>query len=146
MPAIFHKLTHSDLYKSGGNGSEIEIPSVDDIIEPDAIAMYDSVSTQLGETCQFFLAFDDVIKFIHFGKALGNIQVEGTMYCDCKYSIPAFRKYKDAFTALRGKPIDISVYGIVMKAVMVNSSVTVIGDPDMIAKFSFQFAVVNHQL
>jgi hypothetical protein len=146
MPATFFKLSKTDLYKTGGNGSEITIPSVDDIIKPDAIAMYDSVGSNLGETCQFFLAFDDVIKFIHFGKSLGNIQVEGTMYCDCDYTLPAFRKYKEAFSQLRGIPIDISIYGIVMKAVMVNSSVTVIGDPDTLAKFSFQFAVVDHQL
>jgi hypothetical protein len=147
MPAKFLKLVTTDLFKSGGTAPpNLKIPEVDNIVEPEVIAMYDSVGAQFGETCQFFLAFDDVIKFIHFGKALGNIQVEGTMYANCDYELPAFNKYKDAFSALRGKPIEVQIYDVTVKAVMTGSSVTVIGDPDTLAKFSFQFAVVDHQM
>jgi len=146
MPATFLKLVKQDIYRSAGVPSGLVIPKVDEVVKPDVIAMYDSVGTQLGEVCQFFLAFDDVIKFIHFGKALGNIQIEGTMYANCDYGIPAFPKYKDAFSALRGIPQTIQVYDVVMEAVMTSSSVTVIGDPDTLAKFSFQFAVIDHQM
>jgi hypothetical protein len=147
MPAKFLKLVTNDLFKSGGIAPpNMSIPEVDKVVKPEVIAMYDSVGVQFGETCQFFLAFDDVIKFIHFGKALGSIQVEGTMYADCDYALPAFSKYRDAFSALRGKPIAVQVYSVTMRAVMVASSVTVIGDPDTLAKFSFQFSVVDHQM
>jgi hypothetical protein len=147
MPAKFINLVTTDLFQSGGKAPpNLSIPAVDSIVQPNVIAMYDSIGVQFGETCQFFLAFDDVIKFIHFGKALGSVQVEGTMYANCDYELPAFSKYKEAFSKLRGLPIDIQVYDVTMKAVMVTSAITVIGDPDTLAKFSFQFSVVNHQM
>lgn len=147
MPAVFFTLSKQDIFKSGGSASSlVTIPSVDAIVEESGLALYDSVSMQLGETIQYFLTFDDVIKFIHFGKALGSVQVEGTMFCDCEGDLPGIPKFAEAFRKLRGEKVKVVIGGIVLESVMTSASVTVIADSDTMAHFTFTFSVVSHQL
>jgi hypothetical protein len=137
-----------DLFKSGvgGASSLVHIPSVEDIVGSAGLAMYDSVSVQLNETIQYFLTFDDVVKYIHFGKGLGSVQVEGTMFSDCKGTLPGLSKFQKAIGALRGKAVDLVIGTISMTAVMASVNMQLVGDPDTTAKFVFSFTVVNHQL
>jgi hypothetical protein len=147
MSAIYINLNKSDIFHSGGSADGlVKIPSVDSIVGESVLAIYHQVSLSLGETIQYFLTFDDVIKFIHFGKALGTVGVEGTMYSTCDGDIPALSEYADAFTALRGEMIKVTIGGIVVDAVMTNSGVSLINETDTMANFTFSFSVVSHQL
>jgi hypothetical protein len=147
MSATFFTLSKSDLFKSGGSASSlVSIPSVDSIVSKSGIAVYNSVSVQVGETIQYFLTFDDVIKFIHFGKGVGAVNVDGTIYSTCDGDLPGLSKVGSAISALRGSPVKVSVGPIVVTAVLTSAQVTVVGDPDTMANFLFNFAVVDHQL
>jgi hypothetical protein len=154
MPGVFIRLSDNDLFKSGGSAQHlVKIPEVDKIVSAtsggnEGAAIYNSVSMQLNETMQFFLTFDDVIKFIHFGKALGSLTVEGTIFCDCKSDLPKLKKMADAITKLRGKEQRIVLGGgaITMTAVMTSVGLSIVGDPDTIGNFVFNFAVVDHLL
>ena len=148
MGASMYTTTKKDLFRSGGGGAQglVNIPSVDNIIGAKGLAVYDSVGLQLPETIQYFLTFDDVTKFIHFGKGVGTVQVEGTMYCDCDSKIPGTAQFKAAVSALRGKEKNMTVGGVTVTAVLTNSAITVLSEPDTMAHFSFTFSVVNHNL
>lgn len=147
MAATLVTLTDSDVFHSGGSSSGlVSIPEVDNIVGKEGLAIYNTVAMRLPETLQYFLTFDDVIKFIHFGKGLGEIQVEGTMFCDGAGDLPGINKYSAAIKGLRGKEQKISIGDIVVTAILTQSNVTVVGDPDTRADFSFSFAIVNHEL
>lgn len=148
MSATFLTLGSRDLFKqNSGNGqSLISIPEVDKIVGQSGLALYNHVGLQIGETIQYFLTFDDVIKFIHFGKGVGAVTVEGTLYSDCSGNIPGISKFKSAITELRGEAIKIGMGGIIVTAVMTTAQINVTGDPDTMALFSFAFSIVNHDL
>jgi hypothetical protein len=148
MPAAFFSLGEDDIFKQsiGYGDSLLSIPEVDKIVQQDGLAVYDSVSLRLGETIQYFLSFDDVIKFIHFGKGVGSLVVEGTLYGDCFGDIPGLIKFRSAVAALRGKEQPIDIGGIVVVGIMTDNQVTIVGDPDTMAKFNFTFSIVDHTL
>lgn len=147
MPAAMITLSQGDIFKSGGN-QQVRIPAVDSIVGKNAIAIFTNITLALSETVQYFLTFDDVIKFIHFGKGVGSFTVEGTMYCDCGGSLPGLTYYFNAISSLRGKPITVSLLGgsPAIVAVLVDTSVRVTGDPDTIGDFTLHFSIVNHNI
>lgn len=153
MSGVYINLLDTDLFKTGGNADHlIKIEEVDNIVKEEradgvtAAAVYNAISTQLNETIQFFLTFDDVIKYIHFGKALGSLQVEGTIFCDCTSDLPRLDKLKKAFTELRGKQIEVNIKNIVLNCVMTSMQFIVVPDPNTMANFTFNFAIIDHQL
>lgn len=144
MPATLVTLGGGDLFKSGGGAdSLVNIPAVNSIIGPGGLAVYDSVSAQVGETIQFFITFDDVIKFIHFGKGLGNVTAQGTLFCDCSGDLPGKGGVVGAIKSLRGKQQTLSVGGLQCTGVLTSASLTITGGDDTMGTFNFQFAVVN---
>ena len=147
MPAAFISSTNGDLFKSGGSGSHlVSIPHIDEIVGPGGLALYDNVSIQIGETIQYFLTFDDVIKYIHFGKGVGAVTVEGTMYSDCSGDVPGAYGFAAAIGAIRGKAQYLSVGAATVTAILTNSQLTITSQPDTMAHFIFNFAVVDHAL
>ncbi len=147
MPAAFFILQKNDIFKSVGAAQHlIKIPKVEDIIGAENIAIYNSASITLNETIQYFMSFDDVIKFIHFGKGLGTLAVDGAMFSDKDGGLPGFKKYIAAVSELRGKEQDIVLGDKTFTVVMTNSQFSIMSEPDTMAQFSFNFAIVNHDL
>lgn len=147
MAATFYSLTSGDIFSSGGGATHlISIPSVDSIVTPTGIAIYDNVTIQVGETIQYFLTFDDVIKYIHFGKGVGSVTAEGTMYSDCIGNLPGLSRFTSAVSALRGQTTTISLGGAGFTVVMTQASISITGEPLTSAKFNFTFSIVNHGL
>lgn len=146
MSAVLVAHGGNDMFKTGGSASHmLYIPAVQDIVSSrGGIAMYNSVSVKLSETIQYFLTFDDVIKVIHFGKAVGALNVEGTLFSDCSGYIPGLRNFASAFYSLRGIVIPAVIGSFSLKVIMTDAQVTIIGNPDTLADFSFQFSIVNH--
>jgi hypothetical protein len=148
MGASMYTTVRSDLFRSGGAGAQglVNIPAVDALVGKSGLAVYDSVGLQLPETVQYFLTFDDVTKFIHFGKGVGTVQVEGTMYSDCDAKIPGTAIFRAVVSALRGRERVMIIGGVPVEAILTNSAITVLSEPDTMAHFSFTFSVVNHLL
>jgi hypothetical protein len=148
MAAVFVQTTGGDLFKrKSGSGSHlIKIPSIDSLVSSQGLAVYDTVAVQLGETIQYFLTFDDVIKYIHFGKAVGNITVGGTMFSTCSGELPGLSTLLEGISQLRGKETTITVGGAGFTAVMTNVNITLVAEPDTMAMFQVVFSIVNHNL
>jgi len=147
MAATFIALSKDDVFKSGGTADHlVKIPEVDNIVGTSGLALYTEVSMQISETIQYFLTFDDVIKFIHFGKGLGTIAVQGIMFSDCSGDLPGLPKFSAAISALRGKEQDITIGDIGLTAIMTSAQVNLTGEPDTMGQFVFNFSIVNHQL
>ena len=148
MAAIFLALSNTDLFKSGSSASSlVSIPKLDALVNAQGLALYTDVSVQLGETIQYFLTFDDVTKYIHFGKGLSSITVNGMMFMDCNGSIPSLDKFfSKAISQLRGTPQKLVVGSTVFTVVMSNSALTVMAEPDTMAQFQITFSVIDHSL
>jgi hypothetical protein len=147
MAASFLALSRTDMFYSGGAATYLlGIPAVDALLSNVGLALYDSVTLQIGETIQYFLTFDDVIKYIHFGKGVGTITVEGTMFSDCDGYLPGFAIFNNGVSALRGKTQVVSLGGRAFTVIMTNAAINVVGEPLTSAKFTFTFSIVNHSL
>jgi hypothetical protein len=145
MPAAFITLTDKDVFKNGGAASHLlQIPKLDSIIGKEGLGIYNSASVQLAETIQYFLTFDDVIKFIHFGRGLGSINIDGTLFCNDSGSLPGAAKFIEAVTALRGQPQDFTFGPLTLTGILTGMQYTVVGEPDTMVHFVVNFAVVNH--
>lgn len=146
MPAFYIRTDAKDLFSQGGAAALlVKIPEVDAIIGSQGLAVYSQVSFQINETMQYFLAFDDIIKFIHFGKAVGNVNAEGILYCDCDGKLPGLNKATAAIGKLRGKAVDLCLGTYTVKGVFTSATITALADQDTFGQFSFNFAIVNHQ-
>jgi len=147
MAATFFNLNKNDVFKSGGSADHlIKVPKVDDLISQSGLAIYTEVGVQIGETLQYFLTFDDVIKFIHFGKGLGTVTASGIMFSDCDGDIPGLRRFSSAISGLRGKEQKINIGNMTLTGILTGAQVSIVSEPDTMAQFSFNFAIVNHTL
>lgn len=145
MPAFYFKNKDDELFKQGGGAQLVKIPAVDRIVGENGLALYSSVSFQVNETVQYFLAFDDVIKFIHFGKAVGAVTAEGIMYCDCSGDIPGLPWATSAVGDLRGLAVELTLGTYVVTGTLTSATITALADQDTFGQFSFTFAIVNHE-
>ena len=147
MAAAFVNLEKDDVFKSGGSADHlVKIPQVDNIVGQSGLAIYTEVSVQIGETIQYFLTFDDVIKFIHFGKGLGTVNVAGIMFSKCDGDIPGLNKFSGAVSGLRGKEQTISIGSMTLTVILNSAQISVISEPDTMAQFVFNFSIVNHTM
>jgi hypothetical protein len=148
MAAVFVNLGGGDIFKrKAGSGSAIvSVPALDSMMQSSMLAIYTEVSVQLGETIQYFLTFDDVIKYIHFGKGLGNITVGGMLFSDCSGNLPGMSSFFSSFSSLRGVKTDITLGGKAFTCVVTAANLTITGEPDTTAMFQLVFSVVNHTL
>ncbi len=148
MPATFINLSGGDLFKRRGGGAShlVKIPGIDSLIGASGLAIYDSISVQLGETIQYFLTFDDVIKFIHFGKGVGNITVGGTLFSDCTGDVPGLSMLFSSFQGIRGKELTVTVGQQSFTSVVTNVNINLVSEPDTMAAFQVVFSIVNHNM
>lgn len=144
MPAFYFKSNGDEIFRQGGGAQIVTIPSVDNIVGEGGLAVYSSVSFQVNETIQYFLAFDDIIKFIHFGKGVGSVTAEGVLYCDCTGDLPGLSRATAAISALRGHPFKLGIGSYFVTGVLTSATITALADQDTFGQFSFSFAIVNH--
>jgi hypothetical protein len=148
MAATYYSAGGGDLFKrqTGGASSILKIPLLDDIIGTSGLAIYSDVTMQLGETIQYFLTFDDVIKYVHFGKGVGNIAVSGVLFSDCSGQMPGAARFLQAFSSLRGKSQQITLGNQTFTVIVTNCNLSLLAEPDFMANFQMIFSVVDHQL
>jgi len=148
MAAVLVNVGGNDIFKrEAGDASHlIKIPKVDDVIGQAGLAIYTDVTLQLGETIQYFLTFDDVIKFIHFGKGVGNVVANGILFSDCKSNIVGLPKILGAIRGLRGEETQVLIGSETFTSILSSASINITGEPDTMANFQVVFSIVNHNL
>jgi hypothetical protein len=146
MPASYIDAGGGMFGKGGGAQGMVSIPAVDSIVGGGNLAVYDSVSIQINDTIQFFLTFDDVVKYVFFGKGIGSVVAEGTMYSTCGGGIPALRACASAVGSLRGAKVSVSIGGFAVSAIFTSAQVSVISEPDVMGKFVFNLAAIDHHM
>jgi hypothetical protein len=144
MPAFYFNSNGSEIFRQGGGAQIVKIPAVDSIVGSGGLAVYSQVTFQVNETLQYFLAFDDVIKFIHFGKAVGNVTAEGILYCDCSGNLPGLSRATSAIGTLRGKAVKLTLGAYTVTGILTSATISALADQDTFGQFAFNFAIVNH--
>lgn len=147
MSAVLITMQGGDLFQQGGGSDHlINIDGVNSIVGSGGLAIYDVVSVRLSETIQYFLTFDDVIKVIHFGKGVGTVTAEGTLFSTCGGDLPGVSSFKSAFSGLRGKVTSAAIGSLAFKVMVTEAQLQIMGDPDTMGKFSFNLAILDHDL
>lgn len=148
MPASFITFPGNDLFGSGGSASHlVKIPAVDGVIGKAGLAIYDTVTFKFNDTIQYFLTFDDVIKYIFFGKGVGDIGVSGTLYCNQSGDLPGLNQLGGAIAKLRGKDVKLQLGSITVTAVLTSAEVSASSESlDTTGHFNFNFAMIDHSL
>jgi hypothetical protein len=111
------------------------------------LAIITSVSASTSETTQFFLTFDDIINYIHFGRGLGSIRISGIAFLTCDGDMPGLRSFFKKIGSKRGKVVSVSLgQAGGFSGPVVGSSVEVVGEPETVASFSVDIVMTSHTL
>jgi hypothetical protein len=69
------------------------------------------------------------------------------MYSACDGGgIPALQACAAAVTQLRGKKVNVSLGGFAVAAILTSAQVTVVSEPDIMGKFVFNMAAIDHHM
>ena len=144
MAAFFYTYNNNDIFQTiASAGSIVSIDFLDNVVNADNYLIYSSVRVDTSEIIQYFLTFDDVIDYFHFGKGLGNVIVSGIIFADCEQNLPGVSALYDAFGGVRGKDVKVSFGAYSCSAVVVNSSIEIVGDPTTMGNFTITLNIIS---
>ncbi len=147
MGALYYQYSPGkELFKQQVGISPVKVDVIDSLVGKANMAIYTDITAQINETIQFFLTFDDLVKYFHFGKGLGSISISGMIFSNCEGSMPGLTKMYSILGQNRGKLITVSFGSMWFQGVMTSVSTSIVGEPDTIASFNIQLAVTNHGL
>jgi hypothetical protein len=149
MAAVFITYQANDIFQyiPGDSSSLVNIENLDDLVNNEgALAIYTDIAISTSEITQFFPTFDDIIHFLHFGKGLGNITVNGILFSDCTHGIPGLTPFYQAFQSMRGKKVAVSMGGISFYANVTTSNCTISGEPDTMAQWQVSMQIVEDSM
>jgi len=111
------------------------------------LGLVTSVGMQIQESIQYFLTFDDIINYLHLGKGVGNISIEGIAYPNCAYTFPALRTFFSIVSANRGQIMKTSfIGGGAFSGPLIAASSVAQGGDGTIVSFAAQIAITSHSL
>ena len=157
MAAIFYNIPNSDnaIFKGGISvNTSVSIPGLDNLINSNDMLVINEFTIMNKDTIQYFLTFDDLISYFYFGKGLGTISVNASLFSQCPSNIgpnlPSdFRGLSEVMQLIqekRGMPWEIYFGGIRFDAVL--SSFTFRASAADIAiniiDFTMQLEVIQH--
>jgi hypothetical protein len=144
MGAYFYSYNNNDVFQTTqSDGSIIQIDFLNSVVTNANLIMYTSVGIQTSEIIQYFLTFDDVIDYFHFGKGLGTVIATGIIFADKNQNLPGVNALYSAFGSVRGKTVKVSLGSYGATAVVVSSSVDVVGEPDTMAQFTITLNIIS---
>jgi len=148
MAAIFYSYTPAnDLFLDGVVfKSPIGLGALSSISGEEAFSIVTDVGVTTMETTQFFLTFDDLISYLHFGKGVGQMTVSGLMFYDCQGNLPGAAKLYRAVGSNRGKNVTISIGGTSFTGPLVTSQSNVVSEPDTILQFTITMNMIRHSM
>jgi hypothetical protein len=160
MAAVYYYLpTNSLVNRSGTPGAaaslfgkgfpvntSIRIPFLNNLTSQNGFAIVTEVGMQNKETIQYFLTFDDVISYFHFGKGLGSITISGILFSDCSNNFTGVDIFNQTIANLRGTTQSITFgsrhFWCVLSAFTVRASAEEGMQNTM--EFNLQMEIINH--
>lgn len=147
MAAIFYSYSdNGDVFKQQIGIPPVRVDFLENFQSKDSMALITEVSVQTTETIQFFITFDDIIKYFHFGAGLGTINIAGVIFMDCDGNMPGISSLYDIISGIRGLPVVISMGGKGFTGVVTNTTVNVVAEPTTMANFNLNIAMTEHDL
>ena len=110
------------------------------------LSLITNVGVQTSENIQYFVGFDDLITYLYFGKSVGGMVIDGMLFSDCKGGIAGLSHFYNIIGSLRGSRVTLSLGGHSFTGVITNTNVSVTANPDTMAGFSVQMAMIDHTL
>lgn len=110
------------------------------------LSLVTNVGVQTSENIQYFMGFDDLITYLHFGKSVGAMVIDGMLFSDCRGGISGIGPFYNAVGGLRGSRVTLSLGGFSFTGVITNTNVSVMASPDTMASFSIHMAMIDHTL
>jgi hypothetical protein len=148
MAAIFYRPVNNSttLFKSGVHvNTAVRVPFLNRLVGGTGFAIVTEVTTQMRDTIQYFLTFDDLISYFYFGKGLGNISISGMLFSDCSGHYPGLNQFTDIIAGVRGTTQNISFGNAVFSGVVSSFTLRAVGEDNTI-EFNIQLDVVDHSL
>lgn len=150
MAAIFYSSTGpstANIFKSGLQiNTAVSIPFLNNLIGAAGYCAVSNVSINNQDTVQFFQTFDDFISYFYFGKALGDLVINGILVTDGDGNVPGLNAFYDKISNIRGERVLISFGNVVFTCVLVGFSTTAITEPADITDFTLQLKIIDHSL
>ena len=148
MAAVFIANDRDGIFQQGFSTAPfVSIDALDSLVGAESnLIIYTDIAVQTNEVVQYFLTFDDVIRYIHFGKGLGSLVVNGLMFSDCDSSVPGTTQFYTMIRQYRGKKVTLSMGSFTCSAILNVSSASIVGEPDTMVNFSLQLAIVESNL
>lgn len=145
MAAFLYTYNGRDIFNSNVRYSSPVATAFDDMERE--LGLLTSVSASINESIQYFLTFDDIISYLHLGKGVGQINIEGIALPNCNYDMPALKKFFSIVSRNRGKEMTVSFAGGgTFSGPLVSASCAVVGGDVTVANFAAQIAVTSHSL
>jgi len=150
MAVLFYTYGDSskDIFRQGLSSGAVpaKMDLFSDLVSKENLLIITSVSIVTAETNQFFMTFDDMIHFYHFGKGVGQIAIAGMIFGDCDGSFPGAKAFYDAVMEARGTEQICSAGGNTFTGVLTDSTVEYLSDPITYVQFSANFAMTDNSL
>ena len=126
--------------------TSIRIPFLNDLVSAGGLAIVTEVGMQNKETMQYFLTFDDVINYFHFGKGLGSFSISGLMFSDCSNNFIGVDTFNQTIANLRGSTQVITFGSRHFWCVMSSFTIRASAEEGMqnAMEFNLQMEIVNH--
>ena len=149
MAAIFYSYkSNNDIFlNSIKYGNPVGISFLPDLVSAANLSIITHVGIQTTETIQYFLTFDDAIRFFFFGRGLGNLVVQGVCFSDNSGIIPGLSNVGQALSNNRGKAVSVSLSGVGgFSGVISATSFDISAEPDTTATFSVTITITGSSI
>ena len=133
-----------------GNGFPVNtstrVPFLRNITSNKGFCIITEVGMQNKETIQYFMTFDDVISYFHFGKGLGTLTISGLMFSDVTNTFTGIDIFNQTVANLRGTTQSVTFGSRHFWCVLSNFTVRASAEEGMqnCIEFNLQFEIINH--
>lgn len=148
MAAIFYKPSpgRSTIFRGGMQiNTAVKLPFLDGLVGNNGFSVVNEVTIQNKDTIQYFLTFDDLISYFYFGKGLGSININGTMFSNCDGYFPGLASFNNIIGSVRGSKQNVSFGNAVFVGVVSSFTVRADGENNLV-EFNIQMDVIDHSL
>lgn len=150
MAAVFYNsaISNNSLFKGDiAVVNAVQVDFLSNFVGPNTMAIINSVGVTNGDIFQYFITFDDVISYFYFGRGIGNINITGMIFSDCRGQMNGLNNlYIGAIGPARGRPVNVSVGRTIFRGVLSNFSTTTVAEPTYMTEFSLTMQVLTHNI
>lgn len=148
MAAIFYNYSDDNMFKNSVSSGAAPISTnlFEDLQNENMLCIISQISITHNDVVQFFMTFDDFIHHYYFGKGVGSISISGMIFTNCQGGMPGLLAFYQRIANVRGKEVIMSTPGVTFTGVLLDCNVTMVAEPETMASFTANFAMVNSNL